>query len=158
MVEKILLVRSWHGICIINKRINLNDRATGKPDPNSEIKEAGGPVVSRNLYGGSHMSQKDFLFGAMAGAILGVLFAPKSGKSTRESMRTYYFEMKDSILENLSQIKDITKETYENVVSSVVKGYEEAKVITSEEAAQIKHELRSGYSRAKAVLTAPEEE
>jgi gas vesicle protein len=111
----------------------------------------------RNSNGGLEMSEKDFLLGAMAGVILGILFAPKSGKSTRESMRTYYFEMKDNVLENLSQIKDITKETYENVVSSVVKGYEEAKVITSDEAAQIKQELKGGYSRIKAVLAAPRE-
>jgi gas vesicle protein len=110
-----------------------------------------------NLNGGLSMSQKDFLLGAMAGAIAGILFAPKSGKNTRESMRTYYFEMKDNILENLSQIKDISKETYENVVNSVVKGYEEAKVVTSEEAAQIKHELKSGYTRIKTVLAASEE-
>jgi len=104
------------------------------------------------------MSQKDFLFGALTGAVLGILFAPKSGRTTRESMRTYYFEMKDNILENMSQIKDITKETYENVVNSVVKGYEEAKVVTSEEAAQIKHELKSGYNRVKTVLALPKEE
>jgi gas vesicle protein len=103
------------------------------------------------------MSEKDFLLGAMAGVIVGILFAPKSGRSTRESMRTYYFEMKDNILENLSQIKDITRETYENVVNSVVKGYEEAKVVTTEEAAQIRQELKSGYSRIKMVLTAPQE-
>lgn len=101
------------------------------------------------------MSQKDFLLGAMAGAIIGILFAPKAGKSTRESMRKYYFEMKDQILENLSQMKNITKETYENVVNSVVKGYEEAKVVTSEEAAQIRHELKGGYNQLRDIWTAP---
>ena len=103
------------------------------------------------------MSDRSFLFWALTGFIAGVLFAPKSGKETRESMRSYYFEMKDQILENLSQIKDITKETYENVVNSVVKGYEEAKLVTSGEAAQIKNELKSGYSRIKTILTVPEE-
>lgn len=102
------------------------------------------------------MSNRSFLFWALTGFIAGVLFAPKSGKETRESMRSYYFEMKDQILENLSQIKDITKETYDNVVNSVVKGYEEAKLVTSGEAAQIKNELKSGFSQIKKILSAPE--
>lgn len=101
------------------------------------------------------MSQKDFLFGALTGVIVGILFAPKAGTSTRETIRRSYFEMKDKILENLSQIKDITKETYDNVVNSVVKGYEDAKVLTSDEAAEIKQELKSGYSRIKKVLAVP---
>ncbi len=103
------------------------------------------------------MSDRSFFYGALAGLIAGVLFAPKSGRRTREAMRSYYFEMKDQVLENLSRIKDITKETYDNVVNSVVEGYEEAKLITSGEAVQIRHELKSGYERIKMVLSAPEE-
>jgi len=101
------------------------------------------------------MSERSFFFGALTGFIAGLLLAPKSGRSLRQDMRTYYFEMKDQILENLSQIKDITKETYENVVNSVVKGYEEAKLVTSGEAAQIRAELKSGYSRIKTILREP---
>ena len=103
------------------------------------------------------MSDRSFLFWALTGFIAGILLAPKSGKETRENMRTYYFEMKDKILENLSQIKDITKDTYENVVNSVVKGYEEAKLVTSGEAAQIRSELKDGYTRIKTILSVPEE-
>jgi gas vesicle protein len=103
------------------------------------------------------MSEKGFLLGALAGVITGILIAPKAGRATRESISSYYFEMKDRILENLSQIKDITKETYDNVVNTVVKGYEEAKVITSEEGDQIRQELKSGYNRIKAVLSTSEE-
>jgi gas vesicle protein len=103
------------------------------------------------------MSDRSFLLWTLTGFIAGLLLAPKSGKETRESMRKYYFEMKDQILENLSQIKDITKDTYENVVNSVVKGYEEARLVTSGEASQIKNELKDGYTRIKAILSAPKE-
>lgn len=103
------------------------------------------------------MSERSFFAGALTGFIAGIILAPKSGRRTREAMRSYYFEMKDQVLENLSQIKDITKETYDNVVNSVVKGYEEARLVTSGEAAQIKHELKSGYERVKTVLSAEEE-
>lgn len=103
------------------------------------------------------MSDRSFLFWGLTGFIAGLLLAPKSGKETRENMRTYYFEMKDKILENLAQIKDITKDTYENVVNSVVKGYEEAKLVTSGEASQIRSELKDGYTRIKTILSVPEE-
>lgn len=103
------------------------------------------------------MSDRSFLFWTLTGFIAGVLLAPKSGKETRESMRKYYFEMKDQILEDLSQIKDITKDTYEKVVNSVVKGYEEARLVTSEEASQIKNELKDGYTKIKTILSEPKE-
>jgi gas vesicle protein len=95
------------------------------------------------------MSMKDYLLGLITGAMAGVLFSPKSGKETREDMRWYYFEMKDRIFENLSEIKNITKDTYDNVVNSVVSGYEDTKKITAREAAEIKQELMEGYDRVK---------
>jgi len=103
------------------------------------------------------MSERHFFLGALAGLAVGLLYAPKSGRRTRADMRRYYFEMKDQVLESLSQIKDITKETYEKVVNSVVKGYEEARLVTSVEAAQIRKELKSGYGRIRTVLSEPEE-
>lgn len=99
------------------------------------------------------MSSRYFLLGAMVGAVAGILYAPKSGIKTRQNMRRYYFEMKDSILENLGEIKDVTRDTYDNVVDSVVAGYEESKIITSWEASRIKEELKAGYERMKELLT-----
>jgi len=99
------------------------------------------------------MSSKDFFLGAMLGALAGVLFAPKSGKETRETAKNYYFEMKDKVLEDMSKIKDISRETYDKVVNSVVSGYEETRKITSREAAEIKEELKSGYGRMRQLVT-----
>jgi len=88
----------------------------------------------------------------MVGAIAGILDALKSGIKTQETMRRYYSEMKDNIQENMGEIKDITRETYENVVDSVVAAYEQSKIITSREASRIKEELKSGYERMKELL------
>ena len=95
------------------------------------------------------MSMKDYFLGLITGAMAGVLFSPKSGKDKRKNMRWYYFEMKDKIFENLSEIRNITKDTYDNVVKSVVFGYEDTKKITAQEAAEIKQELMEGYDRIK---------
>jgi hypothetical protein len=46
-------------------------------------------------------------------------------------------------------MKDITKETYTEVVGAVVRGFEEARKITSEEAAEIKEELKKGFEEIR---------
>jgi len=104
------------------------------------------------------MSEKHFFLGAAAGFLVGLLFAPKSGEKTRKEIRTYYIEIRDRIVENLSEIKEITRETYDNVVNNAVKGYEEAKLITSAEATQIREELKDGYYRIKKLISEPEQE
>lgn len=98
------------------------------------------------------MSARYFWFGALLGAIIGVLYAPKAGKQTKEDMRRHYFQIKDNILENLGDMNELTQETYESVVDSVVAGYEEAKIITSWEALRIKQELKAGYTKMKRLL------
>jgi gas vesicle protein len=100
-----------------------------------------------------NMSSKDFFFGAVLGALAGVLFAPKSGKETREGAKTYYLEMKDQVLEEMGKVKDISRETYEKVVNSVVRGYEDTRKITSREAVEIKQDLKSGYDRMQQLVS-----
>lgn len=104
------------------------------------------------------MSMRHFVYGGLAGVVVGLLIAPKSGKVTRQDLRVTYFEMKDRIIQDLAKIKKISKETYESVVNSVVGGYEEARLITAREAAQIRAELRLGYERIRTVFEAPEKD
>lgn len=47
-----------------------------------------------------------FLAGAAVGAALGVLFAPRSGKETREGIRTKAGEMKDDLDEFIERAKE----------------------------------------------------
>ena len=75
----------------------------------------------------------------------GLLVAPRSGKETRENIKRHYGEISDRISEELSRIKDITQETYAQVVGAVVHGFVEAKKITADEAAEIKSELKKGF-------------
>jgi len=87
--------------------------------------------------------------GAIAGAVAGILFAPKSGKETREDIKKYYHEMKDQIAEKVASLKEITRETYSQVVTEVVASYQEHKKINEDEATQIKQTLDEGYEKVK---------
>src|SRR5688500_15912399 len=86
-----------------------------------------------------------FALGAIAGAVAGLLLAPKSGKEMRQDLKDTMEKLKDDIAQKLSQAKDITQDTYHNIVDSVVKSYEDAKKITKEEAEDIRTELQDGY-------------
>jgi gas vesicle protein len=91
------------------------------------------------------MIKSGFLRGALLGLMAGLLVASRSGKETRENIKSHYEEISDRISEELSRIKDITQETYTQVVGAVVHGFVEAKKITTGEAAQIKRELKKGF-------------
>lgn len=95
------------------------------------------------------MKAIDFLYGALFGLITGILFAPKSGRETRENIKTVYDEISDRISSELSQMKDVSKETYDSVVNSVVSAFQETKKITNQESEVIKKDLREGYERIK---------
>lgn len=99
------------------------------------------------------MDTKDFLkgaaVGALAGAVAGILFAPKSGKETRADIAKYLEEMKDEVADKLSKAGDFTKEKYNSVVDSVVSNYKKAKKITEDEAKEISEKLEEGYDKVK---------
>ncbi len=87
--------------------------------------------------------------GALAGAVAGILFAPKSGKETREDIKNYLEEMKDKIAQELDKAGDFTKETYQAAVEKVVSTYEKGKKITAKQAKEIQEELEEGYDKVK---------
>lgn len=99
------------------------------------------------------MKAKDFVKGAavgvIAGAIAGILFAPKSGKETRADIKKHYDEMKEQIAKELSTAGKFTKETYSKVVKKVVSAYEKGKKISKEEAGEAIDKLESGFEEVK---------
>jgi len=95
------------------------------------------------------MTKLAFLRGALLGLMAGLLVAPRSGKETRENIKRHYEEISEGISEELSRLKDITQETYAQVVATVVHGFVEAKKITSDEAAELKSELKKGFENVR---------
>lgn len=90
--------------------------------------------------------------GILAGAIAGILLAPKSGKETRADIANYVIEMKDKIAEELTKAGKVSKEAYNAIVDKVVKVYELEKKITAEDAQDIKDKLDSNYEEVKKAI------
>jgi gas vesicle protein len=95
------------------------------------------------------MPKLKFLKGALLGVVAGILMAPKSGKETREEIKRYYEEISDRISEELARMKEVTRDTYDQVVSSVVLSYQEARKITAREAELIKQTLADGFEKIR---------
>lgn len=90
--------------------------------------------------------------GLLAGAIAGVLLAPKSGKATRAEITNYVHEMKDEIAGEISKAGKVTKETYNEIVDKIVKVYELEKKITTEDAKDIKEKLDQNFEEVTKVI------
>lgn len=87
--------------------------------------------------------------GAIAGAVAGILFAPKSGKETRADIAKYMNEMKDKISKELAKAGDFTKEKYDEIVGKIVSMYETSKKVSKKDAAEIKDMLEENYEEVK---------
>jgi len=89
------------------------------------------------------------VIGAIAGAIAGILFAPKSGKETRDDLKETLNEIKDQVAAKVGDLKDITEQGYRAAVDTVLKTYEDARKLTADEASNIKADLNKGYKDIK---------
>lgn len=89
---------------------------------------------------------------AVAATIATLLLAPKSGKETREDIKSYIHEMKDKIADELTKMGDIPKDAYNELVEKIVKVYELEKKITAEEAEDIRQKLDQNYEEIKKII------
>ena len=59
-----------------------------------------------------------FLVGAVAGAVLGILFAPRSGEDTREQMSDWLRERREKGNELLQRVRDESSAKKEAILSA----------------------------------------
>lgn len=90
-----------------------------------------------------------FAIGALAGAIAGILFAPKPGTETREDIKQTLNNLKDEVAVRLSELKEFSQDNYQGVVNSVLEGYEKAKHLTAEQVTQLRQDLMTAYETVK---------
>ena len=95
--------------------------------------------------------------GILAGAIAGILFAPQSGKETRDDIKQYLGEIKEKIAEELANIGEVTRDKYDEVVGKIVKIYETEKKITAEDATDIKEKLQNNFDEVARIASEKEE-
>lgn len=83
--------------------------------------------------------------GAVAGAIAGLLLAPKSGKETRDEITADLTEIKDKVVAQLEALESCTEAKYAEIVTAVIAEYSAAKKITAEQAKELEARLQGGY-------------
>lgn len=89
---------------------------------------------------------KGLLAGLAVGAALGVLLAPKSGKQVRHDLRKAYKSTSKDIAKRISNIEDISKSQYEQIVDAVVNEYKKLDPITKEQLESLKSILQNKWS------------
>jgi len=107
--------------------------------------------------------------GAIFGAIAGVLFAPKSGKETREDIKKLADETKEKgeelfenakkevslKVENLKKAgKKINGEDYKRIVDEMVQGMKEKGNVSGEAARKLGEQLKTDWEEVKDQVTA----
>ena len=90
--------------------------------------------------------------GAVAGAIAGLLLAPKSGEEMRNDIKEDLMDIKDQIVERLEKLEDLTQAKYDEVVKAVVAEYSAAKKITDDEAKELEAKLGDDYEAIKKTI------
>lgn len=82
------------------------------------------------------------LIGGLAtGAILGVLFAPDSGKKTRKKITDKSKELKDNVKNDVDKLLQKIDEKYKSVSGDANKLYNEGKELAQEGKAKIENEI-----------------
>ncbi len=110
---------------------------------------------------------KGLIFGALGGAIAGILLAPKSGEETREDIKKLALEMKDKAVDTyekaraevekkIEQVKkageQIDEDKYRKIVAEVVDEFKRDTKVTSSAAKQLGEQLRSDWDMVKKSL------
>ena len=93
---------------------------------------------------------KGMALGLLTGAVIGILFAPKSGKETRDDIKNFVIETKNKIADKLSHLKKISQEKYEQIVDETID--QNGSKMEQADIDQIKKEIKMNYDRIKKIL------
>ncbi len=96
------------------------------------------------------MSNKNLFKGIMAGlaigGALGVLFAPKSGRQTRQDLKKAYRATSKDIAKRINDLEDMSQSKYDQIVDAVVNEYQKLDPITQEQIETLKTTLQEKWN------------
>ena len=87
--------------------------------------------------------------GAIAGGLAGILFAPKSGKETRQGIKEAVAKATAEINQKATAVRDLTVEKYHQIVDEVTEEYQELKDLGAEKLGEIKETLYKNYPQTR---------
>lgn len=89
---------------------------------------------------------KGIITGLAIGGALGVLFAPKSGKQTRQDLKKAYRATSKDIAKRINDLEDISQSKYDQIVDAVVNEYQKLDPITQEQIETLKTTLQEKWN------------
>lgn len=91
---------------------------------------------------------KGLVFGALGGAILGILFAPDEGKKTRKRLKRTGLELRDKAIETAEELEEVVgpwveeaKEGVKDVVEHLEDASEPVRKVAKEKLEDLEKEL-----------------
>jgi hypothetical protein len=79
-----------------------------------------------------------FVIGAAAGAVAALLLTTKTGEELRTDIKRAVLDISEKVEEKAEKVKNMTKESYSEIINSVVGNYNKAKEFTEKEIEIIK--------------------
>lgn len=80
-----------------------------------------------------------------AGAIAGVLLAPKAGKEMRKELRITAARVKKDVAIRVAVLEKLSKKAYEEIVADVLKHYKKVRGLSEVELREIKGDLNARW-------------
>lgn len=90
--------------------------------------------------------------GAVAGAIAGLLLAPKSGRETRDEIKAELAELNGKLVARLEMLEDFTRETYAEAVAAVIAECAAARKIPADQIKELETRLKDGYETVRQTI------
>jgi gas vesicle protein len=91
---------------------------------------------------------KTLVLGTAVGGALGVLFAPKSGKETRQDIRRAYRDVSADVSKRAKEAGNLTKERYDELVDKAVSEYKRVKEMSNEQISTLKQQLKERWNES----------
>ncbi len=110
---------------------------------------------------------KGLAFGAVAGAVAGILLAPKSGEETRKDIQNLAESMKDKAVDTYSEARKkvekkaksmkalgekIDEKKYSTLVNEVVDEYKSKDILSSDSAKKLGSQLKKDWTKVKKAI------